>query len=465
MSTDQAAVLLHAARSALISHQLAVSGTDPQVVRLPEAATAELIRALSQTAGSVHQIVPFSGRTVELDRFSLLVWRDHAARGNDVRRLYLVPFGHPDADLGSLQVTDDAGSQIIAHRLYVGASAEAAEPMTSMWIVDDRAVVYEEHGDTGPPTWVVSVRREDLRAARDRWNRLWQRRSETVHEPPRVPEPLLESAVLCHLLAKSFCTGDHVDASGCSWYHGVWQYLRLFNMVSSPNWHARFYTDWLRQILRTRRRPRVLITGAADYGMLAYVLAAVPDRTALDVHVVDLCRTPLLANEWFAERLDVAVHTHQVDFLRAGDRIAEQFGPFDLIVSDALLTRFERDEAERVVANWRRALRPGGSAVTTVRLHDAELPGEDDTARAHTDFLLRLYERAKNSRWLLRIDFDELRHAADRYLQRMESVDLGDERDIVSLFTGQGFQVVKTEVGRVDGELSATNYLRIVSHT
>jgi SAM-dependent methyltransferase len=461
---DRAAALLQAARLALINHQVAVSGTDPQVVRLPESALPELIRAFAGTTAAVHQIVPFPGRPQNFDLFSLLVWRRHAMEGNEVRRLYLVPFGNPGAERIALQVEDDNASRIIAHRLYVGGSTETAVPMTNLWIVDDGVVIYEEYGDSGRPTWVVSARGEELRTARQRWDTLWQRRSEVEHEAPRVPEPLLESADMLHSIAQFACTGDHVDMAGCAWYHGVWQYLRLFNMVSSPNWHARFYEENLRRELHARARPRVLITGAADYGTLAYVLAAGDQPENLDIHVVDLCHTPLLANRWLGSRHGVEVGIHAVDFLQGGENLTSDLGSFDLVVSDAFLTRFVPADAERVVANWRRVLRPGGSVVTTVRLHDNETLLEDQS-RAETDYLLRLYERAKNSHWLLKIDFDDLRHAAREYVQRMNSEQLGGRSDIESIFLDQGFRITKAEVDNVDGELQPAAYLRIVCHT
>lgn len=463
-SDDRVAALLQAARLALISHQVAVSGTDPKVVRLPASALPELIRAFADTAGSVHQIVPFPRRPHTLDLFSLLVWRRHAMEGSEVRRLYLVPYGNPDAERIALQVEDDNASRIIAHRLYVGGSTETAVPMTNLWILDDRVVIYEEYGDSGSPTWVVSAREEELRTARQRWDSLWERRSEVEHEAPRVPEPLLESADMLHSIAQFACTGDHVEVTGCAWYHGVWQYLRLFNLVSSPNWHARFYEESLRRELHARARPRVLITGAADYGMLAYVLAAGDQADNLDVHVVDLCHTPLLANRWLGSRHGVEVGIHAIDFLRRGEDLASDLGLFDLVVSDAFLTRFEPADAVRVVANWRRVLRPGGSVVTTVRLHDSETLLEDQS-RAETDYLLRLYERAKNSHWLLKIDFDELRHAAREYAQRMDSKQLGGRSEIESIFVDQGFRITKAEVDHVDGELQPAAYLRIVCHT
>jgi hypothetical protein len=57
------------------------------------------------------------------------------------------------------------------------------------------------------------------------------------------------------------------DDNSCSWYHGTWQYLQLLNMVAIPRWYP-FYNDALCDVLEGNPRARVMISAAADYGML-----------------------------------------------------------------------------------------------------------------------------------------------------------------------------------------------------
>ncbi|GAA4606674.1 SAM-dependent methyltransferase [Actinoplanes octamycinicus] len=461
--------LLDAARSALIAHNLAVSGTDPQVIRLPLAATDELIRSVARSGATIDQIVPYTGRRQYEEEFARHAWRRHASAGHDVRRLYLVPYGTPSPRTVEDEVRRDDDCGITAHPVYLDGlyradTAESRVPMTNVWLVDDQVVVYQEHGDSGTPTWVVSARDEDVRTARQRWETVWPLGSRRAHHPPRVAEPLLDSADMLHALAQFSCTGHYVDRVSCAWYHGAWQYLRLFNMVSSPNWHADFYARSLREALHGLGRARVLITGTADYATLAQVLTAAAEEKpgALEIHVLDTCLTPLLANRWYARRMGVEVGIHQIDFLTAGPELAGELGSFDVIVTDAFLTRFRAVEALKVFANWRRLLRPDGHLITTVRLHDRYATGEGPSEQV-TEYLLRLYERAKNSHWLLRIDFDELRDAAREYALKMISwTELGGTPTIQELFRENGFTVVDSSEGHVPGELTETDYLRIM---
>ncbi|WP_306205005.1 class I SAM-dependent methyltransferase [Actinoplanes sp. RD1] len=460
VTPDAAGELLTAAREALGAYFLGVTGTDEQVVRLPEGAAADLARVLAGRAGTVRQIVPCSGWQ-DADLFVLMPWRERAARGARVHRLYLVPYGNPDLAPVLRERDLDRDSRIDAHLLHLEVIPRAPVPMTHTWLIDEDVVVFEEHGDTGPAGWVVSRRPEDVRVAVERWQQLWSNRHALAHRPPHLAEPLLESADMLHSLAQVACTGHYVDPVSCAWYHGIWQYLRLFDMVSSPNWHIGFYSGVLREQLRGRVQPRVLITGAADYGMLACVLNAAGPGVAPDVHVLDVCLTPLLANRWYARRRGAEITTHNVDFVRAGEQFVAEQEPFDLIVSDAFLTRFPSDDAATVVENWRRLLRPGGQVVTTVRIY--EEAGAAAGATLVTEYGMRLYERAKNSFWLLKIDFTELLSAAHHYAKRMRSSDqLGGADQVLDFLRRHGFEVVRSETATVAGELAGCDYLRIV---
>src|SRR5262245_36311726 len=109
--------------------------------------------------------------------------------------------------------------------------------------------------------------------------------------PPSVEapqEPLELSAPLARRLAPQLCHKDPASGESCAWQHGLWQYLRILGMNHSPRAHAAF----LLEALAATARPgmRVLVSGAADYSMLAHVLAA---TRAAEVTVLDVCETPL----------------------------------------------------------------------------------------------------------------------------------------------------------------------------
>lgn len=482
MSLDAhtSALVIETARQARLSHRQSFDGTDSEVVRLPEAALTELVRRLVTAVDSqICQIVPFSPRKRVTDQFSHLVLGELASFGATVQRLYLVPAGYARGGELHRRLADDGRRNIEARSLMVGAGAAAptalnvpGPPMRDVWLVDDQVVIRQEFGSEGPPVWVVSVRAQDVEETRSLWQNLWPHQSYSLRNDAllNVNDPLLESADMIHSAAQLSCTGDHIDEVSCSWYHGVWQYLRLFNMVSSPRWHPDFYLGALSDQLGEVGAQRVLISGTADYAVLAFVLAAAEKRGhEMDIHVVDLCPTPLFACRWYARRVGVNIQVHPLDLLGEMTAIEQRLAPsagahasFDLIVSDAFLTRFSREQSNLVLQRWAAMLRPNGTVVTTVRLH----PRNGDrhgVAQDVSDFLLRLRTRADNWRWLLQVEMNELLDAGREYALKMTSRDLGDLDDVLSMFSTNGFEVLRQETARVEGELCETEYVRIVA--
>jgi SAM-dependent methyltransferase len=346
------------------------------------------------------------------------------------------------------------------------------DPLSELWLIDDCAVVRKVLSDHAPPVWVVSVREQDVKRAQSLWD-LLASRVDAVRSPgvPNLVEPLLESAKMIHTMAPMSCTSSHVDRISCSWYHGVWQYLRLLDMVSSPTWHSEFYQHWLTDSLCDRATKRVLITGTADYSVLAYVIAAATSIGRLnniETHVLDLCPTPLAECRWYAERARTSVRLHEADILDEADGLVARVAGderFDLIVTDAFLTRFSRDEVGRVLDNWHALLRPGGRVITTVRLHPLEAHQPSGRPQDLLLYALRLRERAIGFRGMLSIDLDALVKAASEYIERMTSTDLGDVREIATLLQQHGFDPGdpdKIETEKVHGEIVRSTYGRLV---
>jgi SAM-dependent methyltransferase len=474
--------LIEYARQACVMHRVSYEGTDPQSVRVPPDAVDELVQTLSATVhGKVQQIVPFAAEHRAADAFSGRMWRNLAERCR-VERFYLVPSGEHNRHEVQLRVKADEDWNLDSVLVPVNAWGGPPQvPMSTLWLIDDKVVVRQEPGAHGAGSWLVTHRRPELDRARALIESLRQLAGRD--EPPIGPdltERLLESADLLYHTAQMSCGKNKLidRKAGCGWYHGAWQYLRLFDMVSSPTWHPGFYTGQLQDAIHERGARRVLISGAADYTTLAFVLDAArpaPGTTPveLDVHVVDLCRTPLLACQWYAKRLGVELTVHQADVTRPGE-MAAAGGSFDLIVADAFLTRFDQDGANNVLSSWFEMLVPGGTVVTTIRLHPSnEYVDQEvfdlafDRGRRVTDpiddFEFRLRERATGWQDLLRIDLETLSWAGRQYAKRMISHDLGDAEVIRKAFTYYEFEFEHQEATRVTGELVGTEYLRIAA--
>jgi SAM-dependent methyltransferase len=178
--------------------------------------------------------------------------------------------------------------------------------------------------------------------------------------PPE--EPLELSAPVARDLARRLCvrTGDH----SCDWYHGLWQYLRLMGLGKTMGGQSAFFLKSLRELAQGGGYARVLVSGTADYSSIAHVLSAFRRAGAVPrPTVVDRCETPLELSRWYAGREGSDVATAQFDILDY-----RQPGAFDIVLTNSFLGYFDHEQRERLFANFRELLRPGGKLMFTNRL-------------------------------------------------------------------------------------------------
>lgn len=152
-------------------------------------------------------------------------------------------------------------------------------------------------------------------------------------------------------IAENSCTTQ------CKSYHGVWLYLRLLGILPSVSQDHEFLQSSLKQIAR-ERKSKVFISGAADFGILSYVLDAyLSERTMSEVTVLDKCPTPLLVNRWYTDRFDVHIRTVEQDFLEF------ESDAFDCVVAHNFLNFFDKQHREYVFDKWAQILAREGMLV------------------------------------------------------------------------------------------------------
>jgi len=446
------------------------------VLQMPETASLELVRTLALgVQKSLKQIVPLSSAGRSEDSFVQRMCREVAARRRVVvQRIYVLT---PDAiDDDAIDGRLDADRRDALQTRLVSAAATPADlPLRNTWLVDDALVVHEDFADDGSPIWTVDSRSEAVERSRTQWDQLWDARPQgaaaaSSHGVPK--DPLLVSADLIASMAPMSCASTPDEPDSCSWYHGVWQYLRLLDMVPEPGWHADFFADAIGAALLRHQgtgAPRALISGCADYALLGETLRAAGNiladleqeqRRSARVAVLDRCRTPLVACQWYARQSNTDVDLYEMDIRNAPERLPGE--RFDVIVSDTFLTKFSAAEALDVLRAWRRLLVPGGRAVTTVRLRSTEV-GDDEPIDEVLGFASQVRARAERWRWLLRTTLDDLVRDAERYARRVRSTNLGSPTAIDRMFKECGFKVLDATTHRAPGALQPTDYLRIVA--
>ena len=243
-------------------------------------------------------------------------------------------------------------------------------------------------------------------------------------------EPLAVSAPLARTWSRTLCTD-------CGWYHGLWQYLRLFDIVSTPPRHAAFYHEALGALSAAGHR-RVLIAGSADYAMLALVLWAC--GKTVDVTALDRCETPLALCRWYADRTGATIATTRADLMRDGGA-----PEFDAICTHSLLGRFAPAERPVLAASLRRRLREGGKLVTVNRVAPrsaAETVGfGPEEARAFRDRVVA----AARARPDLMLDPDALAADAELYARRYRSHPIHARDGLLEIFSGAGFRIERVD--------------------
>lgn len=258
---------------------------------------------------------------------------------------------------------------------------------------------------------------------------------------------LLESAPLAWRLAPRLCRKDAAGES-CAWIHGFWQYLRLAGLASTPGLHVSFFSDALLRFTGGKDAPRVLISGAADYSMLALVLGACQPRGIRpDVTVLDQCETPLMLNRWFADRAGVAITTRLRDILEYSEA-----RPYDVICTHSFLSEFPRERWPRLLDQWRRLLRPGGAAVTINRVRSDAGPAParfspSQAAALHAAVL----EKAPTLPAGVAPEPPALAHAAEVYAEKRRTWPAQSREQLVSQLESAGFTVDSLLVGEVAG--------------
>ena len=284
----------------------------------------------------------------------------------------------------------------------------------------------------------------------------------------------------------------------CGWYHGAWQYLRILNCVSSPQWHEEFYKQSFKTAFSNKRKIRILICGTADYSLL-YLLTTVllEHKIEAKIDILDICITPLRICEWFVNNCDSETNNNyqllneSKEYNRKlifNDKIlvetfkkdiktfypADGDGIYDIICSDAFLTRFSITDINIVLDRWAKLLVTGGRIITTVRLYEnVDHCSKQSLSKISVNFnkycskVMERYEQlSKEEKLNMNLTAEDLRFVSFRYIERMTSNPLGNKENIDELFKKSKLSVTNTEsnyCARVDGEIAETFYYQIVA--
>lgn len=243
-------------------------------------------------------------------------------------------------------------------------------------------------------------------------------------------EPLDISAPLMHDAALRLCSDD------CRAYHAGWQYWRYLGAITTLKTNAEFLLKTFRELAETEQYRRILISGSADYAMLAHLLWAFrQEGIEPEVTLVDICETPLWINRWYAERVGLKINTVQSDILQYQP---EQ--PFDLICTHSFLQQFSPDSRLQLVKNWYNWLRPQGRCVFVQTLRTMTTQQHREHAE-HSATALREQVLQCSAPSNLAVPQEVLAEYAYQYRLHRHSHLLSSEAEVRELLTRSGLDM------------------------
>jgi hypothetical protein len=397
--------------------------------------------------------------------FECSIWRDLAATGVSVRAIYLVShMGLLKSSLSErIRLDLDAGLDVRVIAAHDLTDDIADLQLGDTFLIDGRIAAYRNwlHDPSRDAVglWTITIAEDHLRQLARSFSSLWGAATDprNLAAGLDLEEPLAQSAPILAQVAPVLCQGDHVDTRGCEWYHGTWQYLRLMDLVSTPTWHHDFYKAALAEALADGAR-RILITGTADYSVFAYVLDSLREVVDGSVTVVDRCQTPLFACQWYAKRLGFTRAKLVADDVLAF--FAKEDEPFDVVITDAFLTRFTGTSVSAVLAGWRDVLQEHGRVITTIRVHSESEYGLTPD-EAVEGFRGRAQVRWRRWTPFIEIRPEEIAKRAETYARQMVSSPIGSQAHIMALLR-EYFSLKDYDLANVPGELYPTKYMRVM---
>ncbi len=455
--------------------QSVLSDAQHGVLSFPPAAFDKVAHSLFSNLeiGGFTTIVVSGRRVWDPNNFYFQTTRRSAKQGKKIIRAFLLPHKqYIKEPILKTQWELDKEAGIDVRFLYIGnmLSSMLSAPNFSLdfGVWDEQLVCSTVNdqifGDGEPSEWRVSCRKEDVELAIKLRNELLLKAIPLL-PPDKTPklldleEPMVQTAPLMELLSNAVCSGSYLGEN-CSWYHGAWQYLRILDLVSTPTWHPNFYIPQLEQISKEIDNPRILISGTADYSTLAHVLWVFDNEPhKCETTVLDLCQSPLILCQWYASKMNHHIKTVQEDI--------NTFNPdnkFNIIVTDAFLTRFSKPDREEVVKSWFRLLAPAGRVLTTVRINDS--PNTDkvvSTSEEIRKFCDKAVEKAIRWKDFLPISTHEISEKAKNYAERIVSHPVYSVNELHDIFESQGFLIREINLVNVSGEMRPTIYAEIAA--
>lgn len=248
---------------------------------------------------------------------------------------------------------------------------------------------------------------------------------------PGLREDLDAAARIAPELAERHCNRGDFD---CRWYHASWPVLRALGAVNSPGSDDDFLLRAISTEIEAGARS-ILVSGAADAGMLARVGSCLGERRDVRITVLDRCRTPLEHSLRHARSFGFEIDVVLSDILdyRPAHR-------YDLVCTHSFLTFFPSRDRQRLAQRWFELLGPAGCVVTAQRVRPGESEEVTRFPPEDTERLAEAAERhAKERGAEIGIDAASARALAEAYGRHHRTHLIASAQSLERLFVDAGF--------------------------
>jgi SAM-dependent methyltransferase len=199
---------------------------------------------------------------------------------------------------------------------------------------------------------------------------------------PALIEPLAFLARFSWDWAPLLCNPEH----DCCAYHRSWSLVRLIQKAGALPAGLSFFQEQIAGLVAQDRK-RVLISGAADTGLLALVCNIFRSLEAdPQIVLIDRCRTTVTQNRILASYLGLDADIKQ------GDIREIDCEPVDAVIAHSFLVFFPQPARQEVINAWGRVLKPGGKVLMSATIAAGEAvptPPKDEAkilaARPHLE--------------------------------------------------------------------------------
>lgn len=252
---------------------------------------------------------------------------------------------------------------------------------------------------------------------------------------------LVEAAPIMFENAKTHCSDR------CRAYHACWGFLRLLEVLPSVAHDHIFLLKAFSQ-MASERRKRILISGAADFGMLSYLIKTYKARgVEPEITMLDLCMTPTLINKWYAARNGIEINAITADIFNYTDE------PFDLITTHSFMNGFPAEERRKVTGVWSNLLRDDGKLVTAnVIMENAQAEDREGQVRRFDEdgveeLVARVMTAYRSMPDAQSIDADELADMVRAFARNRKVHAVTSVHEFLIPFQDEGFNITYMDQG------------------